>query len=138
MKPFLIILIYLAWLLAVPVTALAGSDWGPWQAPVAATVSDEAQLEPLQTGIRFFQRFISPVDGPRCPMYPTCSAYATQALQKHGPLFGSFITVDRLLHESGPTFHDHPVKLGGRIRFLDPLSANDRWASSNPLSASDK
>jgi len=137
MNPFLIVLTYLTCLLAVPITAQAGSDWGPWQTPVAATASAEPQLEPLQSGIRFFQRFISPVDGPRCPMYPTCSAYAMQAVQKHGPLVGSFITVDRLLHESGPAFHDYPIRVGGRIRFLDPLSANDRWVSSDPLSASD-
>jgi len=127
MKPTLLVPLLLAGLLTAPVAARAGNDWGPWQAPVKAAVLAEPRFEPLQSGIRFFQRFISPVDGPRCPMYPTCSAYAMQAVQKHGPLVGSFITVDRLLHESGPAFHDHPLKVGSRIRFLDPLSANDCW-----------
>ena len=34
--------------------------------------------------IRVYQRFISPLLGPRCRFYPSCSAYAVQALTVHG------------------------------------------------------
>jgi uncharacterized protein len=112
--------------LILPRPALAAMDWGPWTAPVKRTPdSSGAPLQPLQIGIRIFQRFISPVDGPRCPMYPTCTAHALEALEKHGPLLGSLMTVDRLLHEGGPAYHTHPLNVGGRIRFLDRLEMND-------------
>jgi hypothetical protein len=114
-------------LLAAP--AGAADDWGPWEAPpeTAAAAADGVDYDPLKAGVRFFQRYISPVDGPRCPMLPTCSAYALQALDRHGPFFGTLLTVDRLLHETDPREHRHPVRVGGRVRFADPLANNDFW-----------
>ncbi len=46
--------------------------------------------------LRFYQRWISPALPPTCRFYPTCSAYAVEALQVHGPLRGSWLTVRRL------------------------------------------
>jgi len=89
------------------------------------TTSNE--LNPLVQGVRFFQKFISPVDGPRCPMYPTCSTYALQALQRHGPVLGSFLSVDRLLHETTPAEQTIPLQGFERLRYYDPLDANDFW-----------
>lgn len=82
----------------------------------------------LQLAVKLFQKYISPVDGPRCPMYPTCSAYSLQALRKHGPVIGVFQTVDRLYRE-GDQAHEHqsPIEKWGFIRFYDPLSENDFW-----------
>ncbi|NIQ95790.1 MAG: membrane protein insertion efficiency factor YidD [Desulfuromonadales bacterium] len=105
----------------------ASAEWGPWEAPVKPARDDPKQLSVLRYGVRFFQKYISPVDGPRCPMAPTCSAYALQALDKHGPVIGTMMTVDRLFHESDPREHRHPVNSGGRIRFYDPLENNDFW-----------
>ena len=39
--------------------------------------------------IKFYQYVISPVLGPRCRFYPTCSAYALEAIEIHGPLKGT-------------------------------------------------
>jgi putative membrane protein insertion efficiency factor len=86
-----------------------------------------SELNPLVQGVRFFQKFISPVDSPRCPMYPTCSTYALQALRRHGPVLGSFLTVDRLLHETSPEEQTIPLDGFERIRYYDPLNANDFW-----------
>jgi uncharacterized protein len=47
--------------------------------------------------LRGYQRWISPALPPTCRFYPTCSAYAIEALQVHGPLRGSWLTVRRLL-----------------------------------------
>ena len=47
--------------------------------------------------LRFYQRWISPAFPPTCRFYPSCSAYAIEALQVHGPLRGSWLTVRRLL-----------------------------------------
>lgn len=46
--------------------------------------------------IRFYQRFLSPLSPGTCRYYPTCSAYAVEALQVHGALRGSWLTIRRL------------------------------------------
>ncbi len=47
--------------------------------------------------IRFYQRGISPLLGPRCKYYPTCSNYALEALQKYGFFRGLAKTLWRIL-----------------------------------------
>lgn len=47
--------------------------------------------------IKFYQKKISPLFGPKCRYYPTCSQYAIQAVEMHGVLKGSFLAVLRLL-----------------------------------------
>lgn len=56
--------------------------------------------------IKFYKFFISPLFVSRCRFYPTCSSYSLEAVQKHGALKGSFLTLNRLLkchpfHEGG-------------------------------------
>jgi putative membrane protein insertion efficiency factor len=46
--------------------------------------------------IRVYQLLVSPLLGPRCRFYPSCSAYAVEALQRHGALRGSWLAVRRL------------------------------------------
>lgn len=103
-------------------------DWAPWEAPSPSALQAKTDRSPLQLAVRWFQKYISPVDGPRCPMYPTCSSYSLQALRKHGPLLGVFQTVDRLYRE-GDAEHEHrqPVNKWGYVRFYDPLKQNDFW-----------
>lgn len=52
---------------------------------------------PLILLIRFYQQVISPYLGANCRYTPTCSAYAIQALQKHGLLKGSWLALRRIL-----------------------------------------
>lgn len=42
----------------------------------------------LQSGIRVYQWTLSPLLGPACRFEPTCSVYASQAIETHGPLRG--------------------------------------------------
>lgn len=51
--------------------------------------------------IRFFQIYISPIDGPRSHFYPTSSQYALLAIQKHGVFKGIAMGCDRLMRENG-------------------------------------
>ncbi|MGB1090488.1 MAG: membrane protein insertion efficiency factor YidD [Oceanobacter sp.] len=46
--------------------------------------------------VKLYQWLISPLLGSRCRFYPTCSHYAIEALQQHGPLKGSWLTLKRL------------------------------------------
>jgi putative membrane protein insertion efficiency factor len=46
--------------------------------------------------IRAYQYLISPLLGPHCRFYPTCSHYAVEALQRHGILRGGYLSLRRL------------------------------------------
>lgn len=47
--------------------------------------------------IRFYQLSISPLIGPGCRYTPSCSAYGIEALKKHGPFKGGWLTIKRVL-----------------------------------------
>ncbi|HEX7659444.1 MAG TPA: membrane protein insertion efficiency factor YidD [Pseudonocardiaceae bacterium] len=67
--------------------------------------------------VNIYRQWISPFLPPSCRFYPSCSAYAVEALTVHGALRGSLLTVWRLLR-CGPW---HP---GG----LDPVPPPRRRA----------
>ena len=62
---------------------------------------------------RGYQLFISPLLGPRCRFHPTCSHYAIEALQTHGALKGTWLSLKRLgrCHPLNPGGYD-PVPPG--------------------------
>lgn len=47
--------------------------------------------------VRFYRIVFSPWVGHGCRYQPTCSAYAMEALEKHGGIKGSYLTVRRIL-----------------------------------------
>ena len=47
--------------------------------------------------VRFYRLFISPLFPSSCRYTPTCSEYAVQAVQKHGPFKGSWLAIKRIL-----------------------------------------
>lgn len=63
---------------------------------------------PLIILVRFYQLCISPLTPPSCRFTPTCSQYAIEALRKHGPIKGLYLTVRRLLrcHPWGGSGYD--------------------------------
>jgi len=77
--------------------------------------------------LRFFQQVISPVDGARSHMYPTGSAYARQAIKKHGALLGIVLTTERLMHEGNEAQVAPRIRKYGLWRVYDPVEANDWW-----------
>ena len=46
--------------------------------------------------IKFYQFVISPVIGPSCRHYPTCSNYTIESLKTHGVLRGLYLSVRRI------------------------------------------
>jgi putative membrane protein insertion efficiency factor len=46
--------------------------------------------------IFLYQRIISPWIGPKCRYTPTCSQYGIEALKKHGPIKGLWLTIKRV------------------------------------------
>lgn len=46
--------------------------------------------------IQFYRLFISPMLGPRCRFYPSCSVYALEALEQHSLSFALWLIIKRL------------------------------------------
>lgn len=62
--------------------------------------------------IRGYQLAISPLLGPSCRFYPSCSHYAIEAIEAHGALGGTWLTIKRI-------GRCHPWNPGG----VDPVPA---------------
>ncbi len=60
-----------------------------------------------------YRKLVSPLLGPRCRFYPSCSHYAEDALREHGVLRGLGLAVRRLAR-------CHPFHPGG----YDPVPTN--------------
>ncbi|WP_245392682.1 membrane protein insertion efficiency factor YidD [Salinicola halimionae] len=60
--------------------------------------------------IQIYRYAISPLLGPRCRFWPTCSSYALEAIRLHGPWRGGWLTIRRLSK-------CHPFHVGG----VDPV-----------------
>ena len=58
--------------------------------------------------IRFYQLSISPILGQNCRYTPTCSQYSIEAIQKHGPFKGGWLSIKRIFscHPWGGHGHD--------------------------------
>ncbi|MCE3264417.1 MAG: rane protein insertion efficiency factor YidD [Pseudoduganella sp.] len=60
--------------------------------------------------LRIYQVALSPLMGPRCRFYPSCSNYAIEALRVHGAARGSYLAARRVCR-------CHPWNAGG----VDPV-----------------
>lgn len=60
----------------------------------------------LALPILAYRRWLSPALPARCRFYPSCSAYALEALARHGPVRGTGLAAWRLLR-------CHPFNPGG-------------------------
>ena len=75
----------------------------------------------LLTGLlRGYQTFVSPLTGPSCRYYPSCSQYALVAVRRHGAVRGGWLAVRRLLR-------CHPWTPGG-VDDVPPPRGHDATA----------
>lgn len=65
--------------------------------------------------LKAYRLLISPLYGQVCRYHPSCSAYALEAVQRHGSIRGSWLGVRRLAR-------CHPWAAGG----YDPVPENPR------------
>ncbi len=82
----------------------------------------------LIASVRFYRYWLSPWLGSSCLYEPTCSAYALQALERHGAVAGTYLTVARLARCTPwcAAGHDPVPDVAPRLfsRLLPPLSRN--------------
>ena len=69
----------------------------------------------LRRMIRAYRRYISPLLGRHCRFYPSCSAYAYEAIARHGLGRGGLLAVKRVLR-------CHPFHPGGVDKVPDMTS----------------
>jgi putative membrane protein insertion efficiency factor len=74
--------------------------------------------------LKGYQWAISPLFPPACRYVPTCSEYALEAVERHGPVRGAWMTLGRILR-------CHPLAGGG----YDPV-VKVRPAHTNSESSS--
>ncbi|ACX64355.1 membrane protein insertion efficiency factor YidD [Paenibacillus sp. FSL H8-0457] len=74
----------------------------------------------VKVPIHFYRKFISPLKPATCRFYPTCSAYALEAIEVHGALKGSWLAAKRIAR-------CHPFHPGG-IDLVPPRK--DKMSSS--------
>lgn len=82
----------------------------------------------VPAAVDLFRRYISPIDGDRCPMYPSCSQYSLEAFNKHGLVMGWIMTCDRLLRCGRDELAIAPgIIVDGGLRCYDSVEDNDFW-----------
>ena len=77
--------------------------------PVGSRVRQLPRLT-LIALVRLYQLTLSPILGGSCRYYPSCSAYAIEALERHGALRGGWLAIARI-------GRCHPFRPGG----FDPV-----------------
>jgi len=75
-----------------------------------------------QSGILYlYQKYISPIDGDRCPMHPGCSSFMAEAVEKRGLLMGVIMGSDRL-QRCGRKLYSYPwIIRNNQFYAYDPL-----------------
>jgi hypothetical protein len=104
---------------------LAHAGWDPpgWRPQPAKTALEPTSpvVLPLLWAMRAYRATVSRVDGDRCPSYPSCSAYALEAVQRHGPLLGLTLTAGRLVAEADEAAFAPRIHIGGRWKVYAPV-----------------
>jgi putative membrane protein insertion efficiency factor len=69
----------------------------------------------MQVMIRSYQLLVAPILPPACRYYPSCSHYAAEAIELHGPWHGALLAVRRLLrcHPWGGSGYDPVPSVSG-------------------------
>ena len=78
---------------------------------------------PAIQALDIYQRYISPAKGASCPMDPSDSAYARQAIGRRGLFMGVLMTADRL-HRCGHDVGHYPlVRTSRGLKYSDPVDS---------------
>lgn len=70
--------------------------------------------------IKLYKRTLSLVLGSNCRFYPTCSSYGIEAIERHGSLKGTWLTLKRISR-------CHPLNSGG----IDPVPEKEQLKNNS-------
>ena len=105
--------------------SMKGPPAPPPHGPLGERAPETSSVRLVFLGaIGMFQKWISPIEGPRCGFSPSCSAFGHQAIREQGPVRGVMMTADRLMRDTiltvpGPGYTVLPNGL-----LFDPVSRN--------------
>ena len=90
-----------------------------------ASAASRLAFAPLRAIIRDHRERGTHIDGARCPMYPSCAAYAERALNEGG-FMGFLYFIDRLFYREFGRLSERyllaPRHMSQSPRYYDPLS----------------
>ena len=131
--------------LLVAVPAFADDDMDPWtferpvqefpprvHAPADEAVGGETS-HPIKRGFstlfNLWRDVLSPLDGPKCPHYPTCSQFSRESIGMYGPAWGLVMTGNRLAREYPGLLEGGEYRLikRGDLRAYDPPEQEWLW-----------
>lgn len=82
-------------------------------------------LKPFHYMIKQHREVGTHIDGPRCPMYPSCGAYADRIIREGG-FYGLILFIDRLFYREFGRLSDRymvaPRSLSKSPRYYDPVT----------------
>lgn len=79
---------------------------------------------PVQNIITFYQTHISPYDGPKCMLTPTCSQFYKEAHSQYGFVWGTLMTIDRLFYREGQSSLKYYRYNSPKGTYKDPVYHN--------------
>ncbi|GEM_PF-1136690 len=80
---------------------------------------------------RFYQKILSPIDGPKCPYYPTCSQFGIESVRRYGFFWGLLMLFNRQMREYPNLVKDKWFPLVvkyGVLRVYDPPERAYIWS----------
>lgn len=81
--------------------------------------------------VDFYQRdlnHLSAVKASECPMYPSCSKYSKECIQRYGSVIGWTMSVDRLMRCGRDELTEsQKIFIDGKWKYYDPVDNNDFW-----------
>ena len=92
---------------------------GPYSLPATKAIADSQTTKSVL--FTFYKKYISPVDGDRCAMHPSCSRFANDAVGQFGVVKGVLLTCDRLTRCGNDMWTYPTVFRDGLNLFFDPV-----------------
>lgn len=100
----------------------AGKPRGPQGLRLAVRAAGAPIRYSMIALVRVYQLCLSPLVGPRCKFYPSCSEYSVRALAVHGAVKGLLLSVARICR-------CHPWQAGG----VNPVPPAGSWRADVDL-----
>jgi hypothetical protein len=119
---------------ALLLAAALAAGVGPFATPAAPVTADAGRTraapasdaDVAELPRRAYRATVGQFQGPRCPHAPSCSAYAAQAVRRHGLVAGGVIAAQRLLRGERSSAV-RALRRDAAGRWVDPLEDATFW-----------